>query len=123
MTKDTLIIKTKGKISVKAEQNIIEGLAKADKFSRTNNPEVYSNLASYWAWEKHRGQEREVGIREFMERFPKEGQYNLKYGFIFSSHSQQEENKVLEDQKEENEEEKKLEKEKVEVIEQKSKMK
>jgi len=28
MTKDTLIIKTKGKISAKAEQNIIEGLAK-----------------------------------------------------------------------------------------------
>ena len=189
MTKDTLIIKTKGKISAKAEQNIIEGLAKgklvniyyedkrtkqpvdpssysyelkggdwkqrefywkeydrvleaiyhkykirhidsADKFSRTNNPEVYSNLASYWAWEKQRGQERVVGIREFMEKFPKEGQYNLKYGFIFSSHSQQEENKVSEDQKEENKEEKKSEnkvsskqKERIEVVEEKLKMK
>jgi len=99
----------------------IRHIDSADKFSRTNNPEVYSNLASYWAWEKHRGQEREVGIREFMEKFPKEGQYNLKYGFIFSSH--QEENKVLEDQKEEEKEEKKSEKEKVEVVEEKLKMK
>nr|CAG8498128.1 11302_t:CDS:10 [Entrophospora candida] len=96
MTKDTLTVKTKGKLSTKAEQSIVAGLAKgkvvniyyedkrtkqpirhidsADKFSRTNNPEVYSNLASYWAWEKERGKERVVGIREFMEKFPEEAE-------------------------------------------------
>ncbi|MEG7978960.1 MAG: hypothetical protein NY202_03495 [Mollicutes bacterium UO1] len=88
-------------------------------------------MASYWAWEKQRGKERVVGIREFMEKFPKEGQYSLKYGFIFSSQS--EEKEISEDQEEENEEdeeEKKPEnkvsakqKERIEVVEQKPKIK
>jgi len=37
-----------------------------------------------------------------MEKFPKEGEYQLKYGFIFSSQSEEkEENKVSAEQKKE----------------------
>ncbi|KLL04620.1 MAG: hypothetical protein MRERV_16c028 [Mycoplasmataceae bacterium RV_VA103A] len=156
MTKDILSVKTKGKMGSKAEQHILEGLAKgklvniyyedkrtkqpvdpnsysyaleggdwkqrefywqerdkvleeiyekykirhinaADKFARTNNPEVYSNLANYWAWEKQRSQVRNNSIREFIEKFPKEGKCRLKYGFIFGA----EENEVSAEQSEE----------------------
>lgn len=68
----------------------IRHIETADKFSRTNNPEVYSNLALYWAWEKQRGQVREQSIREFEEKFPEEGKCSLKYGFIFSTESSEE---------------------------------
>ncbi|CAG8597594.1 11004_t:CDS:1, partial [Paraglomus occultum] len=81
-------------------------------------------------WEKQRGQMRIVGIREFMEKFPKEGKYNLKYGFIFSSQQEDDEVSENQNQKEENKEEKKSEnetsekqKERVEMIEEKSKIK
>jgi hypothetical protein len=158
MTKDVLKVKTKGKLGQKAEDHIIQGLAKgklvniyyedkrtkqpvdpnsysyeltggefkqresywkeyhgvkeevyerykirhidsADKFSRTNNPEIYSNLASYWTWEKQRGRQREIGIREFMEKFPKEGKYRLKYGFIFSSKQDEQDEEIKQDEK------------------------